>query len=449
MFKSAYLKRVYATCERRNPQEKEFLQAVKAVFTSLDYLVDKKPEWEANALIERFVEPERVLEFRVPWLDDRGKVQVNRGYRVQFNSAVGPYKGGCRFHPSVNLSIMKFLALEQTLKNSLTSLPLGGGKGGADFDPKGKSDREIMRFCQSYMNELYRHIGQFTDIPSGDIGCGKREIGYMYGQYKRIVNRFESAVLTGKGLSYGGSLGRTQATGYGLCYFAAELLAKLAHDSFKGKKVIISGSGNVAQYAALKCTEMGAEVIAMSDSDGYITDQNGIKLSVLIPLKQQERARIAAYVERVNGAQYHEDPKGLWDVKCDIAMPCACQNEVDAAAAMKLVKNGAMALFEGANMPLTAQAQAIIRSNGLLYAPAKAANAGGVAVSGLEMVQNSIRTAWRYEEVDAKLQAIMKKIFMDCYETSAACGKQGDILLGANIAGFLKVAEAMMEQGIV
>ena len=449
MYKSEYLNRVYESIVKRDPNEPEYLQAVREVFESLDLVVDKHPEWEKAGLIERFVEPERVLEFRVPWVDDQGKVQVNRGYRVQYNSAIGPYKGGLRFHPSVNLSVIKFLGFEQTLKNSLTTLPMGGGKGGSDFDPKGRSDAEVMRFCQSFMTEMARHIGQFTDVPAGDIGVGGREVGYLYGQFKRIVNRFEAGAITGKGIPFGGSLARTQATGYGLCYFASEALKKQRSDSFAGKKVVISGSGNVAQYAAEKCMQLGGTVVAMSDSDGYVVDERGIDLEKLFDIKQKRRARIRVYAEEVPGSEYHEGCKGIWGVKCDIALPCASQNEMDAEGARALVANGAMGVFEGANMPLTPEAIAVILSAGLLYAPGKASNAGGVATSGLEMSQNSLRMAWSFEEVDQKLSGIMENIYNACYAASEECGCPGDLMVGANVAGFLKVAEAMMAQGVV
>jgi len=449
MINNEYLQRVYAGVQRRNPNEPEFLQAVEEVFESLQLVVDKHPEWEANGLLERFTEPERMVMFRVPWVDDNGKVQVNRGYRVQFNSAIGPYKGGLRFHPSVNLSVIKFLGFEQILKNSLTTLPMGGGKGGSDFDPKGKSDAEVMRFCQSFMTELYRHIGQFTDTPAGDIGVGAREIGYLFGQYKKIVDRFDGGVLTGKGLTYGGSLARTQATGYGICYFSAEVLEHIAHDSFKGKKVIVSGSGNVAQYCAEKCTSMGATVIAMSDSAGYIYDPNGVNLKVLFDIKQVRRARIKVYADEVPGSEYHDDCKKIWTIPCNIAMPCASQNEMDGEGAKTLIRNGAMAVFEGANMPLTPEAISAVLDAGLLYTPGKASNAGGVATSGLEMSQNSIRMSWSFEEVDEKLHTIMKEIFKACYDASLECGMPGNMMVGANVAGFLKVANAMMAQGIV
>ena len=449
MYKSEYLNRVYADVERRDAHEKEFIQAVREVFNSLDLVVDKHPEWEKAGLIERFVEPERIIQFRVPWVDDNGVTHVQRGFRVQYNSAIGPYKGGCRFHPSVNMSIMKFLGFEQTLKNSLTTLPMGGGKGGSDFDPKGKSDQEVMRYCQSFMTELYRHIGQFTDVPAGDIGVGAREVAYMYGQYKRIVNRFEGGVITGKGLSYGGSLARTQATGYGLCYFAQETLKHQKNDSFEGKKVIVSGSGNVAQYAAEKCQQLGGTVVAMSDSQGYVYDPKGIDLVKLFEIKQKRRARISVYAQEVEGAEYVEGCKNIWNVKCDIAMPCASQNEMDEKGALTLIKNGCMAVFEGANMPLTPEAIDLVTHSGLLYSPGKASNAGGVATSGLEMSQNSMRLSWTFEEVDEKLQGIMKNIYKACYDASVECGKPGDLMLGANVAGFLKVADAMLAQGVV
>ena len=444
-----YLKRVYAGVEARDANEPEFLQAVREVFESLELVIDKHPEWEQASLLERFVEPERVVEFRVPWVDDSGKVRVNRGYRIQFNSAIGVYKGGLRFHPSVNLSILKFLGFEQILKNSLTTLPMGGGKGGSDFDPKGKSDAEVMRFCQSFMTELYRHIGQFTDVPAGDIGVGAREVAYMFGQYKRITDRFEGAVLTGKGLTFGGSLARTQATGYGLCYYASEALKHLRNDSFEGKTVVVSGSGNVAQYAAEKCTQLGGKVVAMSDSQGYVYDPNGIDLPKLFDIKQKRRARISVYADEVPGSEYHEGCRNIWNVKCDIALPCASQNEMDEAGAQALVDNGCIGVFEGANMPLNPGAIEIVKKNGLLYSPGKASNAGGVATSGLEMTQNSIRMSWTFEEVDEKLKGIMKNIYQACYDASVECGCPGDLMVGANVAGFLKVAEAMMAQGIV
>ena len=449
MINNAYLNRVFADLQKNHPNEPEFLQAVDEVFESLQYVVDKHPEWEEAGLMERFVEPERIIMFRVPWVDDNGKVQVNRGYRVQFNSAIGPYKGGLRFHPSVNLSVIKFLGFEQILKNSLTTLPMGGGKGGSDFDPKGKSDAEVMRFCQSFMTELYRHIGQFTDTPAGDIGVGAREVAYMFGQYKKIVDRFEGGVITGKGLTFGGSLARTQATGYGLCYYASEALSHLANTSFEGKKVIVSGAGNVAQYAAEKCTQLGGTVIAMCDSNGYIYDPDGVDIKKVMDIKQKRRARISVYADEVPGSEYHEGRKGIWTLKCDIAMPCASQNEMDADDVQHLIDNGCMAVFEGANMPLTPEAIEKVLGNGLLYSPGKASNAGGVATSGLEMSQNSIRMSWSFDEVDEKLHGIMKNIFKACYDASVECGQPGNLMLGANVAGFLKVADAMMAQGIV
>ena len=449
MITNEYLKRVYDSVEKRDPDQPEFLQAVREVFESLQLVVDKHPEWEKASLIERFVEPERVITFRVPWVDDNGKVQVNRGYRVQFNSAIGPYKGGLRFHPSVNLSVIKFLGFEQILKNSLTTLPMGGGKGGSDFDPKGKSDAEVMRFCQSFMTELYRHIGQFTDTPAGDIGVGAREVAYMFGQYKKIVDRFEGGVIIGKGLTFGGSLARTQATGYGLCYYASEALSHLANTSFEGKKVIVSGAGNVAQYAAEKCTQLGGTVIAMCDSNGYIYDPDGVDIKKVMDIKQKRRARISVYADEVPGSEYHEGRKGIWTLKCDIAMPCASQNEMDADDVQHLIDNGCMAVFEGANMPLTPEAIEKVLGNGLLYSPGKASNAGGVATSGLEMSQNSIRMSWSFDEVDEKLHGIMKNIFKACYDASVECGQPGNLMLGANVAGFLKVADAMMAQGVV
>ena len=449
MLKSIYLQQVYSDLAARDPEQKEFHQAVREVLESLDLMIDSHPEYREAALLERFVEPERVVAFRVPWMDDTGRIRVNRGYRVQFNSAIGPYKGGLRFHPSVNLSILKFLGFEQILKNSLTGLPMGGGKGGSDFDPKGKSDREVMRFCQSFMTALYRYIGPDVDVPAGDMGVGGREIGYLFGQYRRLKGAWENGVLTGKGLSYGGSLARTQATGYGLCYFSAEALKHLRNDSYAGKTVIVSGSGNVAQYAAEKCTQLGGKVVAMSDSQGYVYDPKGIDLEKLFDIKQKRRARISVYAQEVPGSEYHEGCKNIWSVKCDIAHPCASQNEMDAEGAQKLVDNGCIAVFEGANMPLTPEAIEIVKANGLLYSPGKASNAGGVATSGLEMSQNSIRMSWSFDEVDEKLHGIMQEIYKACYDASVECGKPGDLMVGANVAGFLKVADAMIAQGIV
>ena len=410
-------------------------------------VIDKHPEYEKAGLLERYVEPERVILFRVPWVDDQGNVQVNRGYRVQFNSAIGPYKGGLRLHPSVNLSIIKFLGLEQILKNSLTGLPIGGGKGGSDFDPKGKSDNEVMHFCQSFMTELYRHIGKDVDVPAGDIGVGAREIGYLYGQYKRITGLYEG-VLTGKGLTYGGSLARKEATGFGLCYLTQEMLRCNGKD-VAGKTVVISGSGNVAIYAAQKITEMGAKVVAMSDSNGYIHDANGVNLEVIKQLKEVERKRIKEYVKAVPTATYTEGCSGIWTIPCQIALPCATQNEIDENSAKTLIANGVEAVGEGANMPSTLEATAAFQQAGVLFAPAKAANAGGVAVSALEMSQNSQRLSWTFEEVDAKLKDIMIEIFHKVDLAAKEYATPGDYVAGANIAGFLKVADAMMAQGAV
>ena len=447
MINNAYLNRVFADLQKNHPNEPEFLQAVDEVFESLQYVVDKHPEWEEAGLMERFVEPERIIMFRVPWVDDNGKVQVNRGYRVQFNSAIGPYKGGLRLHPSVNLSVIKFLGFEQIFKNSLTGLPIGGGKGGSDFDPKGKSDGEIMRFCQSFMTELAKHIGADTDVPAGDIGVGGREIGYMFGQYKRLRNEY-TGVLTGKGLTYGGSLARTEATGYGLCYYTEEMLKCMKNDSFAGKTVVISGSGNVAIYANEKATALGAKVVAMSDSNGYIYDENGIDLAVVKQIKEVERGRIREYADRVKGAKYVEGCRGIWSVKCDIALPCATQNELNGEEAALLIKNGVIAVAEGANMPSTPEAVEAFQKAGVLFGPAKAANAGGVATSALEMSQNSMRYSWTFEEVDAKLKHIMTGIFHNSYNAAEKYGMKGNLVAGANIAGFEKVAAAMIAQGI-
>ena len=449
MLQSAYLKKVYEQAAARDPDQKEFLQAVLEVLEGLDRMMPRHPEYEETGLIERFVEPERVVTFRVPWVDDKGVVRVNRGYRVQFNSAIGPYKGGLRFHPTVNLSILKFLGFEQILKNSLTGLPIGGGKGGADFDPKGKSEGEIMRFCQSFMTELNRHIGQFVDVPAGDIGVGGREIGYLFGQYKRIRDSYDAAVLTGKGLDFGGSLVRTEATGYGLCYLTAEMLKCTKNESFAGKTVVISGSGNVAIFATEKATQLGAKVVAMSDSNGYIHDPNGIDLNVVKDIKLKRRGRIKEYAAEVAGSTYTEGFRGIWSIPCDIAMPCATQNEIDQDIAEMIVKNGAMAVAEGANMPSRPEAIETFRKAGLLFAPAKAANAGGVATSALEMSQNSMRYSWSFEEVDAKLKDIMVNIFHNIHDAAEEYGVPGDFAAGANIAGFRKVANAMLAQGIV
>ena len=446
-FKNAYLQGVYDKVVAKNSNEPEFLQAVGEVLMSLEPVVAKDPSYETNGVIDRIVEPERMIQFRVSWVDDNGNVQVNRGYRVQFNSAIGPYKGGLRLHPSVNASILKFLGFEQIFKNSLTTLPMGGGKGGSDFDPKGKSDNEIMRFCQSFMTELCKHIGADTDVPAGDIGTGAREIGYMFGQYKRLRNEF-TGVLTGKGLSYGGSLARTAATGYGLLYFTEEMMSCKKNDSIKGKTVVVSGSGNVAIYATEKAQELGAKVVALSDSNGYIYDPNGIKLDVVKQIKEVERGRIKEYVHRVEGATYTEGCKGIWTIKCDVALPCATQNEIDGESAEILLKNGVQVVAEGANMPSTPEAIDKFLNAGILFGPAKAANAGGVATSGLEMSQNSERLSWTFEEVDAKLKQIMINIFHNAYDRSKEYDVEGNLVVGANIAGFLKVADAMKWQGV-
>ena len=441
-----YLKSVYEKAARRDPNEKEYLQAVYEVLESLEGVFDRRPDLEKANIAERIVEPERVITFRVSWVDDQGRVQVNRGYRVQFNSAIGPYKGGLRLHPSVNLSILKFLGFEQTFKNALTGLPMGGGKGGSDFDPKGKSDGEVMRFCQSFMTELYRHIGADTDVPAGDIGVGAREVGFLFGQYKRIANEF-TGVLTGKGLTFGGSLMRTQATGYGLCYFVNEMLTH-AGLSFEGQRVVVSGSGNVALYACEKAQAFGARVVAMSDSSGYVVDENGVDLVVMKRIKEVERGRISAYAERVPSAKFTPGCRGIWTVPCDIALPCATQNELDGESAEALIKNGVKAVAEGANMPSTPEAIAAFQRAGVLFGPAKAANAGGVATSGLEMTQNSIRLSWTKEEVDEKLKTIMTSIYHNAAAAAKEYGMEGNLVAGANIAGFLKVADAMLWQGV-
>ena len=446
-FKNAYLQGVYDSVVKRNGNEPEFLQAVGEVLMSLEPVVAKDPSYETNGVIDRIVEPERMIQFRVSWVDDNGKVQVNRGFRCQFNSAIGPYKGGLRLHPSVCASVIKFLGFEQIFKNSLTTLPMGGGKGGSDFDPKGKSDNEIMRFCQSFMTELSKHIGADTDVPACDIGTGAREIGYMFGQYKRLRNEF-TGVLTGKGLSYGGSLARTEATGYGLLYFTEEMMSCMKKDTIKGKTVVISGSGNVAIYATEKAQEMGAKVVALSDSNGYIYDPNGIKLDVVKQIKEVERGRIKEYVNRVDGATYTEGCKGIWTIKCDVALPCATQNEIDGESADILLKNGVQVVAEGANMPSTPEAIDKFLAAGILFGPAKAANAGGVATSGLEMSQNSERLSWTFEEVDAKLKQIMINIFHNAYDRSKEYDVEGNLVVGANSAGFLKVADAMKWQGV-
>ncbi|MGI6104969.1 MAG: NADP-specific glutamate dehydrogenase [Raoultibacter sp.] len=442
----SYVDRIIEQVKEKNANEPEFLQAVAEVLSSLEPVIEANPAYEKAGLLERLVEPERVLMFRVPWVDDAGNVQVNRGFRVQYNSCLGPYKGGCRFHPSVNLSIIKFLGFEQIFKNSLTTLPMGGGKGGSDFDPKGKSDNEVMRFCQSFMTELCKHIGADTDVPAGDIGVGGREIGYMFGQYKRVKNVWEG-VLTGKGLSYGGSLARTEATGYGLVYFVQEHLTTHG-DSFEGKTVAISGSGNVAIYACQKAQSLGAKVVTMSDSAGWIYDPNGIQLDVVQQIKEVERGRISEYAQRVAGVEYHEG-RGVWSTKVDIALPCATQNELFIEDAKALVANDVKIVAEGANMPTTMDATDYLIENGVVFCPGKASNAGGVATSGLEMSQNSGRLSWSFEEVDEKLQGIMKNIYHSAADAAKEYGQEGNLVVGANIAGFKKLADAMLAQGVV
>ena len=444
----SYVDKIIAYVEEKDASQPEFLQAAKEVLESLRVVVESDPIYEKAGLLERLIEPERIIQFRVPWVDDQGGVHVNRGFRVQFNSAIGPYKGGCRFHPSVNLGIMKFLSFEQIFKNSLTGLPIGGGKGGADFDPKGKSEQEMMRFCQSFMTELARHIGPNTDVPAGDIGVGAREVGYMFGQYKRLANEF-TGVLTGKGLTWGGSLARTEATGFGLVYIANEYLKSIGED-FKGKRVAISGSGNVAIYAAHKVAELGGTVITMTDSNGYVHHTKGINLDAIKTLKLVKRGRLHEYAELHEDSVHTEAGKGrVWDVECDIALPCATQNELLLEDAKALVKNGCKLVAEGANMPTTLEATEYLMQNGVAFIPGKAANAGGVATSALEMTQNSERLSWSFEEVDAKLKGIMANIFRSMDETAKEYGKPGDFILGANIAGFKKVAKAMMDQGVI
>ena len=443
-----YVNGVIEAVKKRNPNEPEFHQAIKEILDSLVPVFEKQPKYMEAGILDRIVEPERQIMFRVPWVDDNGKVQVNRGFRIQFNSAIGPYKGGLRFHPSVNASIIKFLGFEQIFKNSLTGQPIGGGKGGSDFDPKGKSDAEIMRFCQSFMSELYRHIDQDTDVPAGDIGVGGREIGYLFGQYKKLRNQYQAGVLTGKGLGYGGSLARTEATGYGTVYFVNEML-KDKGESFEGKTAVVSGSGNVAIYAIEKLTQLGAKAVACSDSNGYVYDKNGIDLALVKQLKEVERKRISEYVKHHPEAEYYEGCSGIWTIPCDIALPCATQNEIDEESAKTLVSNGVIAVGEGANMPSTLEAIDVFLNNGVLFGPAKAANAGGVAVSALEMAQNSARIAWSFEEVDGKLHDIMVNIYQQSKKAAEDFGYQGNLVVGANIAGFLKVADAMITQGII
>ena len=443
----SYVNEVLERVKKQNPNQPEFIQAVTEVLESLSAVIEKNEDaFRKNALLERLTTPERVVLFRVPWIDDQGQVQVNNGYRVQFNSAIGPYKGGLRFHPSVNLSILKFLGFEQTFKNSLTGLPIGGGKGGADFDPKGKSDREVMAFCQSFMTELCKYIGADTDVPAGDIGVGGREIGYLFGQYKRIRDLYEG-VLTGKGLSYGGSLARTQATGYGLLYLTDEMLRCNGHD-LKDKTVVVSGAGNVATYAIEKAWQLGAKPVTCSDSTGWVYDPDGIDVATLIEVKQVKRARLTEYAKARPNSVYHEG-KGVWTTKCDVALPCATQNELNLEDAKTLVANGCFAVAEGANMPTTLDATKYFQDSGILFCPGKASNAGGVATSALEMTQNSQRLSWTFEEVDAKLKDIMVNIFHNIDDASKAYGMEGNYVAGANIAGFLKVADAMNAQGIV
>ena len=441
-----YVQEVISELVRKNPGEKEFHQAATEVLESLELVCDRHPEYQKQALLERLTEPDRAILFRVPWVDDKGQVHVNKGYRVQFNNAIGPYKGGLRLHPSVNLGIIKFLGFEQIFKNSLTGLPIGGGKGGSDFDPKGKSDREVMAFCQSFMTELYKYIGADVDVPAGDIGVGAREIGYLYGQYKRITGLYEG-VLTGKGLTYGGSLARKEATGYGLIYFMDALL-KSKGNSFAGKRVVVSGAGNVAIYAAEKATQLGAKVVAMCDSTGWIYDEAGVDLAAVKQIKEVERKRLSEYKNYRPQSEYHTDGV-IWDVPCDIALPCATQNELHLEHAQTLIKNGVIAVGEGANMPTTPDAAHAFQKAGVLYAPGKAANAGGVATSALEMTQNSMRMSWTFEEVDAKLQGIMVNIFHQVDEAAKAYDQADNFIVGANVAGFTKVADAMMAHGIV
>lgn len=444
----SYVQSIFETVQKRNPNESEFHQAVKEILDSLVPILTKYPQYQEAGILERLVEPERVITFRVPWVDDKGKVQVNRGYRVQFNSAIGPYKGGLRFHPSVNVSIIKFLGFEQILKNSLTGLPIGGGKGGSDFDPKGKSDNEIMRFTQSFMTELYKYIGPDTDVPAGDIGVGAREIGYMFGQYKRIRGGNEAGVLTGKSIQYGGSLGRPEATGYGCVYFVEEML-KSKDMSFEGQTVVVSGSGNVSIHAIEKAHQLGAKVVACSDSSGYIYDPEGICLETLRRLKDVERKRVSEYVKEHPRATFTEGCQGIWTIPCDIALPCATQNEINESDAAILVSNGVKAIGEGANMPSTLEAIDLFLKNNVLFGPAKAANAGGVAVSALEMSQNSMRLSWTFEEVDNRLHLIMKNIYENSVQAAEEFDCAGNLVVGANIAGFRKVADAMLAQGIV
>lgn len=438
---------IFQHVARKNVGQREFLQAVKEVFESVQPVIDRHPEYAKARILERIAEPERVIIFRVPWMDDQGEIRINRGFRVEFNSALGPYKGGLRFHPSVNLSILKFLGFEQIFKNSLTGLPIGGGKGGSDFDPKGKSDTEVMRFCQSFMTELFRHIGPNTDVPAGDIGVGGREIGFLFGQYKRLANRFEG-VLTGKGLNWGGSLVRTQATGYGCVYFVQEML-KHRGEGVSGKTAVVSGSGNVAIYTTEKLHQLGARVVAMSDSSGYVHDPEGIDLDVIKEIKEVRRGRIKAYLDARPNARYGDHWRDIWKVPCQLAFPSATENEIDGEAARTLVENGCIAVGEGANMPSAPEAVEVFLESGVAFAPAKAANAGGVATSALEMSQNSMRLSWTFDEVDARLKTIMQNIYSSCAKAAEEYGRPGNLMVGANIAGFVKVADAMLDQGLV
>ena len=448
MYKSNYLNTVFASVSKRYSYQPEFLQAVEEFFDSMDVLVEKDPNIEKNAILERLVVPERSIAFRVSWVDDKGKIQVNNGYRIQFNSAIGPYKGGIRFDASVNESILKFLGFEQTFKNSLTGLPMGGGKGGADFDPRGKSDAEVMRFCQAFMTELFRHVGPDTDVPAGDLGVGAREIGYMFGMYKKLRNEF-TGTFTGKGIPFGGSLGRKEATGYGLLYFVEEMLHEFRKEDIKGKRVIVSGSGNVGKHAALKATALGAKVVAMSDIHGFIADEEGIDIPLVYTLSEEKGEFTTEYLKKYPNAKFTPDPKKMWFTPCDIALPCATQNEIYLEHAKALVDNGCFLLGEGANMPTTLEATRYLLEHGVLFSPGKASNAGGVAVSGLEMSQNAMHLSWTAKEVDEKLAQIMKTIFRQCHETGAKFGQPTNLVLGANIAGFLKVYQAMLAEGVI
>ncbi|MCI1635451.1 NADP-specific glutamate dehydrogenase [Bifidobacterium sp.] len=448
MFKDAYTQSVYEQVTQRDSEQKEFLQAVREVLESIEPVLLQHPEFASQGVLERLVEPERCIQFRIAWTDDQGNTQVNRGYRVQFNSALGPYKGGLRFHPSVNQSIVKFLGFEQIMKNALTGLPMGGGKGGADFNPKGRSDAEVMRFCQAFMTELQRHIGQFTDVPAGDIGVGGREIGYLFGQYKRIRDEF-TGTLTGKALEFGGSLARNEATGYGLCYFTDEAMSSIRGDSLAGKTVSISGSGNVAIFAAEKAQQLGATVVTLSDSSGYIHDSEGIQVDIVKDIKFNRRGRIKEYAQLVPSAEYRDGYEGVWSIPCDVALPCATQNELDIDSAKTLIANGCTVVCEGANMPTTPEAIEALQQAGVIYGPGKAANAGGVAVSGLEMSQNSQRLPWSFDDVDQRLHTIMVDIFHTCAAAADSYGSKNDLMRGANIAGFLKVGNAMIAQGVL